>query len=237
MRSPARRAVGPLVIALCAAWLGALTGCDREPAAATPAPAVAPAPGVLLQFGPYRVLREDLEPLDAWLAGFDQTMGRKYRIRELLDQHLLPVAMARVDFATERAALRARAEELCATCGNALELRRRGAIAGGYQPPAPLTRSDLPLAAASWALRVEHIGAVSPPIETPQGFLVLGLEDILPGVTSVLDRAVAMVVPFLQGDLASFDAWLADRKRAMAGQVTYCHPDLEGTLPAWLDAR
>lgn len=217
-------------------------GCSGDAGPGSDGPPPPPEPGVLLVLDPgdgrpVTVRRADLMPHDAFWARHDPSLGVDYRRRQLLDQLVLPVALARAAFPEERAAARERATRLAEHCGNALELRRRGEALGGFGPDEAFTQAELPLSVTRWALEPAHIGAVSPPLPTPRGFYVAGLEDILPGTTSAGDRFVAFVVPFFTHDPSAFDAWLAERKQALTGAVSYVHPDIAEALPAWLDPR
>lgn len=217
----------PLLLATLASAAACGGSSDAAP--------VAPEPGVLLVVdGDIVVRKEDIAPYSAYFESLDPTMGVKYRTRELLQQHLLPLMLARRTFAAERAELRARAAELREFADNSIELRRRGELMGIEAPDQPFTRNDLPLPVAMWAFRPENLGAVSPPIETPRGYVLVAPIDLEPGLTPVGDRLRAFLVPFHTHDADAFDAWLATAREAVAGHVEFVDESLEDALPAWL---
>lgn len=189
-------------------------------------------PGVLLSGPGIRITRAEFEPLDAWIREHDPSLGRKYRAREILDQCLLPIALARRDHAAERARLREAADALRDGCDNSLELRRRGDLAGGGETAEPLPANQLPMTIRDFAFRPENLGAVSPVTETPDGFMLLAPLEIVPGLTSATDAVHAYVIRF---DMTSAPAdWLERARRSLQGVPLQVHPDLEGALPQWL---
>jgi hypothetical protein len=204
--------------------------CACEP---TPAPPTRD-PGVVLEIDGIAVTRADIEEYRDYFDRIDPQMGRMYAARELLDRFLLPLALARREFPAERSALRERASGLRQVADNAIALRRKGALAGGQANEHPATRNSLPFPVSRFAFDPQNLGAVSAPIEVPQGFVLVAPERIDPGDTPVGDLLTAFFVPFYTHDAAEFDAWLADTKAALAGKVTFVHPDYEKALPRWL---
>ncbi len=230
--TPLRRArAGGLEAVLAFAVLGAAAGCGDPAASARAAP---PAPGVVLDVDGLQITKEQIAAFDAYFDELDPSMGRRYRTRVLLDRYLLPLAIARRDLATERAAAERHAKGLADVAGNYLELREKGAIAGGTEPERGFGRNDLPFPVARWAFAPEHLLQASPPIETPEGFVVIATKDIIPGTTRVGDRALAFLVPFLTHSDTDFERWLGERKRALKGHVRYVAPELQDCLPHWL---
>lgn len=195
-----------------------------------------PDAGLLLSLdgGALEVRAADLEPFEAYFEELDPTMGLDYRRRELLDQHLLPLLLARRAFGPRRAELGAAAAALRAVADNSIELRRKGGLAGGFEPEHPLTRNELPMPVAMWAFRPEHLGAVSPPIETARGFVLIAPLELLPGLTPVADRLRAYIVPFETDRAEDFDRWLGAARQQLAGRVDHVDPALRRALPRWL---
>ena len=219
--SGARRLAAALALTTAACG----TATEAEPAAD---------PDLLLEVDGLQLWREDFDPLDRYLAEMDRTLGRKYRRRALLENHFLPLLLAERAFAEERAAMLERAAGLVAVAGNGRELEQKGAVAGGAWTEKPILRADLPIPVAAFAFRPEHIGAVSPPIAVPRGFVVASPGEIVPGMSSHVDRVRVFLVPFLTHEAAAFTDWLSPAREALRGKITHIHPDLEGALPEWL---
>jgi hypothetical protein len=224
------RHLRPRSLALAALVLGACGGEGRQTTSQPPDPDLL----LSLDGGRIQVRAAEAAPFLEYLDGLDPTMGRNYRLRELLDQHLLPLALARAAFGPERQALRERAEALRAVADNSLELRRKGELVGGLEPAEPLSRNDLPLPVAAWAFRPENLGAVSPPLETPQGFVLIAPLDLEPGLTAVTDQLRAFVVRFEHQDRDSFDAWLGRARQGLVGRIDHVAPTCRAALPLWL---
>lgn len=205
-------------------------GCEREPDPSGP-----PAPGVLLVVDRDLVVREsDVEPFAEYFEELDPSMGVKYRTRELLQQHLVPLMLARRAFPEQRAAQLEQARAVRATADNSLEFRRRAELLGIRESDRPYTRSDLPLPVAMWAFRPEHLGAVSPPIETARGWVLVSPLDLESGVTQPADRLRALVMPFHTHSRDDFDAWLGRARAEIAGRVDWVAPTIEDALPPTL---
>lgn len=192
--------------------------------------------GVIASFDGGRIVvrADEVEPLIAYLEQLDPTMGRKYRFRELLDQHLLPMLLARDAFPAERAQALADAEALRAVADNSLELQRKGALAGGEAPEQPFARNDLPLPVADFAFRPENLGAVSPPIETADGYYLVAPLDFEPGLTPVADRARIFVIRYRTHESEEFDRWLGAAKSALADRLDAVAPPHADALPRWI---
>lgn len=212
--------------------LASLAACDGRPAP-EPGP---PAPDVVLEVDGLRISQQDVTAFDAYFHELDPHMGSDYRTRELLDRHVIPLALARRAFASQRAEFATRARELRSVADNALELERKGRLAGGFVSDPPLTRNALDLAVARFAFALENIGAASPPIETPRGWVLIAPLDIDQGLVPLMDRVRAVVVPFHTHESTEFDAWLLAAKKALAGKVTWVDPGLRNALPPFLEA-
>jgi hypothetical protein len=208
-------------------------GCGGEPVETT---AIDLPEGVLASFDQGRIVvrTEDVEPLLAYLDELDPTMGHKYRFRELLDQHVLPLMLARDAFPAERAQALAEAEALRSVAGNSLELQRKGTLAGGEAPETPFARNDVPMPVADFAFREENLGAVSAPIETADGYVLVAPLDLERGLTPVADRARLFVVRYRTHDPEAFDRWLGPAKAALADRLDVVAPAYRDALPRWI---
>lgn len=236
-RALAVRSTAILLLAPLAALAGSCGGERASEPIGDPGsdgPPPPPSPGALVMLDDRVVVREqDFAPLDAFWAEHDQTLGVKFRRRQLFEQILLPIAVAREAFPEQRAAALQRATAFAAACGNSIELRRRGAALGGFGPEEAFSQVELPGALLPWLTDPAHIGAASPPLETPEGYYVCGLEDIRPGVTSTGDRIVAFLVPFPTHPSAEFDDLMTARRESLRGKLSYVAPGFAEYLPDW----
>lgn len=192
-------------------------------------------PDTILEVDGLRIRQDELSELADYLRGVDARAGR-LRIAAKALEHLIPLHLARREFAGPRAELRARAEALRDAVGNGgyPELVVKSRLVGGYSPPRPFARHELPLPVARWAFDEARIGSVSPVLETPQGFCLVATREILRGVTRTGDRADALLVPFYTHSAKEFGAWWTHARARLRGRVTYVHPDYVRALPAWL---
>jgi hypothetical protein len=193
-------------------------------------------PGLVLEIDGLRISAEELADFEDYFRELDPTMGRNYRIGELLDQFVLPLHLARRAFGEERARARDLATSLAALVGNGgyTELVKRGEVHGGYQPESPFGRNQLPMPVARYAFDERHLFQVSPPIEVPQGFCVIATYKLLQGVSTVQDRVEAYVVLFDTQSTGGFSTWYKAEKQRIGDRVTYVHPDYRDALPPWV---
>ncbi len=228
MRSSTHKSRG---IAASLALAITFAACDPEP---DPGPQP-PAPDAALAFGDDAVITHaEIAAFFPYFDSWDPRLGKKARIRAVLTKELVPIALARADFAEQRAEQRTRAENLRSVVGNYLELKDQGGAFGGEEPDRPYSRSSLPYAVARWAFADENIGAVSPPIETANGYLLVAVRDIIRGGTTISDLVHMYSVPFPTHEGGDFHAWLKDAKATAKDAITYVHPDIADALPIWL---
>lgn len=194
---------------------------------------------VLLIVDGLSITRAQVHEFDDYVLFYDSKVGRKHLARHVLDDFVLPTALARRAFAAERRTLFAKAKELSDACQiEGLEaLLRYGKLQGGY-PWQRKVRSKLRWSLGRWAFDEEHLLAVSPPLEMPQGFYVIAAESLEPELSRAFDRVTVYLVPFLTHVAAgTFQPWLRGEKERIADRVEYVHPELEGALPPWLQAN
>jgi hypothetical protein len=219
------RTAGLLLVGI--GWLGACG--DRSPEAAPP-----PDADLALQVGEARVEWSELEALLPYFDSVDRRVGRSTRIRHLLDNHLLPLAAARLAFKEKRAEQRRHAEALAAVVGNGgyPALRAQGRQSG--QESAKAKREDFPLPVAAWLFDPKNIGQVSPVTETPQGFTLASAYDVQRGETPLQDRVEAFQATFYTHTPDDFSTWWNAERQRLVGATRYVHPDLADALPSWL---
>lgn len=222
------------VLLLAAAAVGAVTlfsRCD-EPEPATPAPRT---PGAILEVDGVSILRSEFDAFEEFFESWDARLGRKSRARALLTRVLLPRAFARRDFPAERAEQEKRATQLRSVVGNYLELAEIGPAHGGVQPDKPFSRSSLPYSIAAFAFDESNIGAVSQPIETPHGFTLVGVQDIVRGLSTAQDLAHLHVVGFSHQTKDGYHEWWTRVQSTARDKVTFVDPDFIDVLPKWLE--
>lgn len=209
---------------------GTLAACRDHP----PEPSPQVEADLALQVGEARVMRSEIEALLPYFDTVDRRIGRSTRIRNLLANHLLPRAAARVAFGEQRAEQRRRAEALAAVVGNGgyPALRAQGRHSG--REYADATRESFPLQVAAWLFDPANLGRVSPVIETPQGFTLASAFDLVRGETPHQDRVEAFQATFYTHSPADFSTWWDLQRRQLAGAIRYLHPDYRDALPAWL---
>lgn len=231
--SPDRGLAGLLVVGALVV-LGVLPAACGDDAAEPKVPGLPE--GVIASFDAGRIVvrTADVDPLLAYLEELDPTMGQKYRFRELLDQHVLPLLLARDAFPAERAAALEAARSLREVADNSLELQRKGVLVGGEAPEQPFARNDLPMPVADFAFRPENLGAVSPPIETADGYFLVAPLDFEPGLTPVADRARIFVIRYPTHAPEDFDRWLGPAKAALADRLDAVAPEHADALPRWI---
>ncbi len=199
-------------------------------------PSPPPGAGVVLEVDGLQITAEELRQFDDYFENLDPTMGRNYRTRELLDQFVLPLRLARRAFAEDRAEKRQRATVLAEAVGNSgyAGLVERGEVYGGVKPDHPYSRNDLPLPLARFAFDEDHLFKVSPPIEVAQGFALIATFQLMQGISTVEDQAEVYFVPFYTLDSAQFATWYEVQRDRIRNRVTFVHPDYREALPPWL---
>ncbi len=194
-----------------------------------------PPPEVALEIDGMRVLASEIAPLCEYLDAVDRHLGRNAKIAAVLDYHVLPLRLAQRAFAAQRRPLL----ESCTALRRAVDNGAYPALvakAGRVRGATALSvlRTELPLSLASWVFAADSIGQVSPVLETPQGFCLVGVWQVEAGATRTADRAEVFQVPFFTHAPDEFDAWLRREKAAVAGRLSYVHPDYADALPPWL---
>jgi hypothetical protein len=176
----------------------------------------------------------DVEPYVAFHDSFLPEGGRKSKIRRALDEHLIPLRLAQRAFPAERARLRAQAEALCSVATNAYELERQSQMLQDKRR-SNLTRSTALLPVAMHIFDPARVGAVSPPLELPHGWFVVGVFDLQtsPGLV-MADYVDALQVGFVTHASPQFLAWYRDQQQLLADKATFVHPDFEHAMPPWL---
>jgi hypothetical protein len=222
-----RSRIALAVLAAAAATVaGIAAACGDAPAK--------PAETRLLVIDGIEIGLADVEPFVTFLDSFVPEGGRKTKIQRVLDEHLLPLHLARRAFASERAALRERADALRAVAGNARELEQQAALVR-EQRRSNVTRTHIQLPVAMWAFDPLHVGATSDPIEVPEGWFVVGLFDLGESpALAVNDYVDLLQVGFVHHGRKSLAEWYGEQQRLLADKATFVHPDYVTAMPPWI---
>ena len=217
-------ALGASVVKL--AWNG---GQKPEPPAEEDA--------VILRVAGLEVRHSEILACEDYVEKLDPTIGEMARKRAILDLYLLPVKLAQRDFPKERAEQRRSAETLAKFLGDSAgydDLATQSKRFPGARLEQGVVRAAMSLPEARWAFADEHIGRVSPILETPRGYSILATLDKRPGPTMHYDAADVWVAPFHTHELRAYTDWLATAKASLSGQLTFIHDDYKEALPYWL---
>lgn len=196
----------------------------------------APAPeSRLLVVDGIEITLAEVEPYTTFLASFMPNAGRKTRVQLVLDQYLLPLRLGQRAFATQRAEQRARAEALRSVATNVAELEQQAAqLAPEMKDVRHLRRTQAMLPVAMFLFDPMLQGSVSPPIDMPAGYFVVGCLELHESVSALEDHAKALQIGFVTHTVAEWKVWLEAEHARIADKVTFVHPDYREALPTWL---
>jgi len=196
----------------------------------------APAPeSRLLAVDGIEIALSEVEPYIEFLSSFMPNAGRKTSVQLVLDQYLLPLRLAQRAFPALRAEQRARAEALCSVATNVVELEQ---CAEGLPPHMKDVRAvrrphaQLPVAIFLFDQMLQ--GSVSPPIEVPTGYFVVGCLEMHESQAVLEDYCKALQIGFVTHSRADWEKWIEAEHARVADKVTFVHPDYRDALPTWL---
>ena len=222
MTHRADRRRGARVALLCAL---ALAGCSE------PDPRNDPR---LLVLDGIEIRFDELEPYVAFLDSFRPEGGRKTKVMLALTEHVLPLRLARRAFPAEREEQRRRAEALAAVADNVAELERQSALVE-HKRRSALTRMKALLPVAMFLFDPLTRGAVSPPIEVPQGWFVVGAFDYQESPIALADHVDALQVGFVTHTSRQWTEWIEAEQQRIGAKATFVHPDYREMMPAWIE--
>lgn len=183
------------------------------------------------------IRRSELAEYEPYLRQLDPTMGEMTRLRELIQQFLLPLKMARRDFQEQRRVQRQRAEAVIKSLSptpGADELMEQTKRVPGARKLEGWIRQHMQIPEQRWAFDDARVLQASPILETPLGFTILASLRKDPGPTLAYDKADIWFVPFHTHETKAFGAWWAKVQKDVAHKLTYVHPDYAEALPYWL---
>jgi hypothetical protein len=221
-------AIAAVAVAVAGVALAAWSGRREQPRAEAR----------LLVLDGIEIMLADVEPYVAFFDSYMPEGGRKTKIQSVLDEHLIPLRYAQRAFADQRRELKKRADDLCAVAGNVAELElHAGQIV--EKRKSEMRRQGALLPVAMYAFEPEQaplrVGAVSPPLELPYGFIVAGIYDLheSPGLKGD-DYVELLQVGFLTHSRKDWLLHFAEVQRTLADKATFVHPDYVHAMPSWI---
>jgi hypothetical protein len=216
-RSTARRLMPAL---LCAALPAA---CANEPQVP---------PDRLLVVDGIEITLGEVEPYVEFLGTYLPEGGRKSRIQVVLDEHVLPVRLAQRAFPEQRKRMLEQANALCAVATNVHELEQQSRLIEDKTRRNLTRRHRLPIVMFLFA--PGSTGAVSPPLEVPYGYVVVGAYEMKEAPLMVDDYVDALLVGFPTHQPSEWKEWIEGEKQRVATKVSWVHPDYREAMPQWL---
>ena len=203
-----------------------VAGSCREPA---PPPETR-----LLVLDGIEITLAEVEPYVAFFDSYLPEIGRKTKVRRVLDEHLLPLRIAQRAFPEQRRLARERAVALREVATNVLELEQQSSQMRERQR-SDLTRNAALLPVAMFAFDPLQVGGVSEPLEVPHGFLLVGVHDLHESpALQVHDYVDVLQVGFLSHRDHEWRDFFDAEKARLADKATFVHPDYVHAMPAWL---
>lgn len=210
---------------LAAACLLALTACEKQPTQPTRDP------DLLMVVDGIEVRISELEPFVAFYDFLPEN-SRNSKIRRILTDYLLPLRLSQRTFAKEREQLRATAQALTEVATNLAELENHVGDGRLKRRHGEYQRLQLEPPVAIFLFDQLMTGAVSPPIEVPQGYVVVACRGIKQAPLVLEDMCDSVQVAFTTHDtMAAWRIWNDDEMARIAKLVTYLHPDYRDALP------
>ena len=204
-----------------------LSACDSPP---EPQPAEEQR---LIVIDGITVTFEDVAPIVAWLDAFRPDGGRKAKVLNALMNHALPLALARRAFPEQRAQALQNAQALADVSTNIIELEKHSQL-NKQKKRSKMARMQPKLAVAMFLFDPLQTGAVSEPIEVPEGYFVVSAYELTESQLAVGTFVDALQVAFVTHDAFEWqDWWLAEQQR-IGEKATFVHPDYRDDLPRWI---
>jgi len=177
----------------------------------------------------------EVEPYLEFLGSFMPNAGRKTRVQLVLDQYLLPLRLAQRAFPKERAEQREHAEALCSVATNIEELQQRAELLPPHMKDVHnFRRTHVQLPVALFLFNELLQGSVSPPIEVPSGYFVVGCLGLHESAAMLDDYCTALQIGFVTHSATEWQQWIEAEHARVADKVTFVHPDYREALPTWL---
>ncbi|MBL8732611.1 MAG: hypothetical protein JNN13_09615 [Planctomycetes bacterium] len=214
----------PLLLATLSGLVAA--SCNRQPLPTTDE-------ARLLVIDGIEVRVADLAPYLEFFDSFLPEAGRKVKVQRVLDDHLLPLQLARRSFAEPRQKLLAEARQLCEVATNFYELEQQTTNVV-YRKRLNQTRLKPRLPVSMFLFDPLRTGAVSAPIEVPQGWIVASAFELHESPLKSDDYVDGLQVAYFTHSDQEWLDWYAAQKLLLADKVTFVHPDYREAMPAWM---
>jgi SpoU rRNA methylase family enzyme len=176
---------------------------------------------------------QDVAPYVAFLDSFLPEGGRKVKIQRVLEEHVLPLFVARRAFGLERERMLRDAQGLVAVATNVSELDQQTAQAV-HKKRRNQTRLQPRLPVAVFLFDPLLTGSVSQPIEVPQGWIVAGCYDIHQSPLATDDYVDGLQVGFMTHSDKEWVDWYEAEKKRLAAKATFVHEDYRDAMPDWI---
>jgi hypothetical protein len=194
-----------------------------------------PAESRLLVVDGIEIALSEVDPYIEFLASFMPNAGRKTRVQLVLDEYLLPLRLAQRAFPKQRAEQREHAEALCSVASNVEELQQRAAMMPPHMKDVRnIRRTHAQLPVAMFLFNQMLQGSVSPPIEVPSGYFVVGSLGMHETQSALDDYCTALQIGFVTHSGTEWQQWIEAEHARIADKVTFVHPDYREALPTWL---
>ena len=187
----------------------------------------------LLVIDGIEVTFEDLKPYYDFLTTNRPEAGEKTKYVWALRDHVLPLKVARRAFAKERAEQLSLAEGLCSVATNVYELEEQSKLIE-HKTRSNITRQSAMLPVSLFVFDPANTNAVSPPIELPQGYFVVGTFDLKEGPLVMTDYVDCLQVGFVTHTSLAWRTWWEEEQQRIGSKVTFVHPDYRDDLPPWI---
>lgn len=221
---------GPRGVRCATALAAALLHCSCGQAS----PSAADDPR-LIEVDGITVTFEELQPYVDWLTAYRPELGVRTKYMWALREHVLPLKLARREFAEERAAQRELADGLCSVATNIQELEQRSELVKD-KSRSNLTRQSALLPVAMFLFDELTLNAVSPPIELPHGFFVVSAYERFESQLVMADYVDALQVGFITHTAVAWEKYWRAKRQEIGRKVTFLHPDYRDDMPPWLQA-
>jgi hypothetical protein len=228
-----------MLLSTAAATVLAAAACSRCSAPAAPHDPPAPAepkPGdPLLQVDGITITFGDVLPMVEFFDTLSREGSRRTKMQRVIEEYTLPLLFARREFQEERKKELAQATGLRAVAGNVLELEEKSTAFRRKRERVRPREVEIPI--ARFLFDKLHQGAVSDPIELPQGYTVVGSFELVEAQLLFDDQCDALQVTFYTPQLhddQSYHLWLRALQKRLDKKVTWYHPDYRDAVPSWL---
>lgn len=179
------------------------------------------------------ILFEDLRPYVEFIESYRPAVGEKTKNVWVMRDHVLPMFAARRAFGEERAVMLERANALCSVATNILELEQHSKLIE-HKRRSNMTRINAKLPVAMFLFDELMTNAVSPPIELPQGYFVVGSYDLNISPLTIADFVDALQVGFVTHTSKDWRVWWESEQLRIGAKVTFVHRDYRDDLPPWM---